>query len=81
MDLESYLDDPGDFLTNLDPPPTSLKVLCLKLLQFSNLQMSNTVNHSRTGASSSSLVKLGGASYLHSVMADSVNSGGGAELP
>ena len=68
MDSESYLDDPGDLLTNLDPPLTSLKVLSPEIITVSTLQMSNTGNHCRTGASSSSLVKLGGAFYLHNMM-------------
>ena len=42
--------------------------------------MSNAGNFCRTGASSSSWVKLEGASSLHGVMADSGISGGGAEL-
>ena len=32
MVLESYLDDPGDILSNLDPPPTSLKVLLSEII-------------------------------------------------
>ena len=78
MDLESYIDGPGDLLTNLDPPMTSLKILCLKLLQFSSLQIPIAGNHCRNGAFSLSLVKLIGASYLHSVMADAGHSLGGA---
>ena len=80
MDFESQFDDPGDLLTNLDLPLTSRKVLLSEMITVSCLLMSNAGNHCRTGASSSSLVKLGGASYLHSVMADSGPSGGGAEL-
>ena len=46
------------------------------LLQFSSLQMSNAGSHCRTEAYSSSLMRLGVASYLHSVMADAGHSGG-----
>ena len=66
----------GDLLTNLDPPMTSLKVLSPEFITV----FQSAGKHYRTGASSSSLVKLRGASYLHSVMADSATFGGGAEL-
>ena len=58
VDSESYLDDPGDLLTNLDPPLTSLKVLSPEIITVYILQMSNTSKHCRTRASSSSWVKL-----------------------
>ena len=80
VDFESYLDDPGGLLTHLYPPLNSLKVFSSEIITVSRLQMSNAGNHCRTGASSPSWVKLGGASYLHSMMADSYSSGGGAEL-
>ena len=80
MDLESYLDDPGDILTNLDPPLTSLNLLCLNLLQFSSLQMSNAELSLQIWTLLFIIVKLWGASYLHSVMTDSGLSGDSAEL-
>ena len=53
----------------------------LKLLQFSSLQMYNTGNHCRTGASASSWVQLGRASQLHSMMAYSGPSGAVLNYP
>ena len=32
MDLESQLDDPGDLLTNLDPPLRSLNILSFEII-------------------------------------------------
>ena len=32
VDLESHLDDPGDLLTNLDPPLSSLNVLSFEII-------------------------------------------------
>ena len=48
---------------------------------ISSLQMSNAGNHCRTGTPSSSLVKLGGASYMHSVMVDAGQSGAMLHCP
>ena len=80
MDLESYLDDPGYLLTNLDPPLASQKVLSSEIItvfQSANVQYRY---HCRTVTSSSSWAKLGGTSYMHSVMAISGPSRGSAEL-